>query len=39
VVFYEINVSEEPVSLAVVGFNVRHRVVAQADVRPNGELA
>ena len=35
--FYELNVAEEPVSLAVLGFNVRHRVVAQADVRPNGE--
>ena len=36
-VFYEINVSEEPVSLGVLGFDVRHRVVAQADVRPDGE--
>jgi hypothetical protein len=38
VVFYEINVSEEPVSFAVLGFDVRHCVVAQADVRPNGEF-
>jgi hypothetical protein len=38
VVFYEINVSEEPVSLGILGFDVRHRVVAQADVRLDGEF-
>jgi hypothetical protein len=36
--FYEINVSEEPASLAISGFDWRHRVVAQADVRPDGEF-
>jgi hypothetical protein len=38
VLFYEINVSEEPASLALSGFDGRHRVVAQADVRPEGEF-
>ena len=38
VLFYEINVSEEPASLAMSGFDGRHRVVAQADVRPDGEF-
>jgi hypothetical protein len=38
VLFYEINVSEEPASLAITGFDGRHRVVAQADVRPDGEF-
>jgi hypothetical protein len=36
--FYEINVSEEPASLAISGFDHRHRVVAQADMRPEGEF-
>jgi hypothetical protein len=38
VLFYEINVSDEPASLALSGFDGRHRVVAQADVRPEGEF-
>ena len=36
--FYEINISEEPASLAISGFDHGHRVVAQADVRPDGEF-
>jgi hypothetical protein len=38
VLFYEINVAEEPASLAMTGFDGRHRVVAQADVLPDGEF-
>jgi len=38
VLFYEINVGDEPASLAVSGFDGRHRVVVQADVRPDGEF-
>jgi len=38
VLFYEINISEEPASLAITGFDGRHRAVAQADVRPDGEF-
>ena len=33
------HISAEPVSLAVLGFDVRHGVAAQADVRPNGRSA
>lgn len=36
--FYEINISEEPASLAISGFDHRHRVVAEADMRPDGEF-
>ena len=36
--FYEINISEEPASLAISGFDHGHRVVAQADVRRDGEF-
>jgi hypothetical protein len=36
--FYEINISEEPASLAITGFDHRHRVVAEADMRPEGEF-
>ena len=36
--FYEINISEEPPALAISGFDHGHRVVAQADVRPDGEF-
>jgi hypothetical protein len=36
--FYEINISDDPASLAITGFNHRHRVVSQADVRPDGEF-
>ena len=36
--FYEITISEEPASVAISGFDHRHRVVAQADVRPDGEF-
>jgi hypothetical protein len=39
VVFDEINVSEEPASLAISGFDGRHRVVASADVSPDGEFS
>jgi hypothetical protein len=38
VVFCEINVSEEPVSLGILGFDLRHCVVSQADVRLDGEF-
>ena len=36
--FYEINLSEELASLAITGFDHRHRVVAEADMRPDGEF-
>ena len=36
--FYEVNVSEDPAGLAITGFDHRHRVVSQADVRPDGEF-
>ena len=36
--FYEINLSEEPAPLAITGFDHRHRVVAEADTRPDGEF-
>ena len=34
--FYEVNISEEPASLAITGFDHRHRAVAEADMRPDG---
>jgi hypothetical protein len=36
--FYEVNISEEPASLAITGFDHGHRVVAQADMRPDGDF-
>jgi hypothetical protein len=36
--FYEINISEEPASLAITGFSHGHRVVSQADMRADGEF-
>jgi hypothetical protein len=36
--FYEVTVSEEPASLAITGFDHRHRVVSQSDMRPDGEF-
>jgi hypothetical protein len=36
--FYEINISEEPASLAITGFSFGKRVVSQADVRADGDF-
>ena len=36
--FYEINISEQSASLAISALDHRHRVVAEADMRPDGEF-
>jgi hypothetical protein len=37
--FYEINISEEPASLAITGFDHRHRVVSQPMCAPTASSA
>ncbi len=37
--FYEVNVSDEPAALDISGLDHRHRVLAHADVRADGDFA